>query len=146
MFDEPTNGLDPIEIKEMRLFLRKLSRSQGITTIISSHILSEIQQTVDYVGIIDQGRLLYEGEIGSYAAFNQTHVTLEVDCMDSAAAVLAEMGLDYHIEGENIIVCCSRNINDELNRRLIDAGVSVFALIPVCPSLEDQFMQTVHSA
>lgn len=146
ILDEPTNGLDPIGIKEMRIFLRTLSQLQGITTIISSHILSEIQQTVDHVGIIDQGRLLHEGDIASFAVLHQTCLILEVDCAESAAAVLKEMNLRYQTDGENLVVRCSREMNDELNRRLIAAGVKVFALIPNSPSLEDQFIQTLRSA
>ena len=60
ILDEPTNGLDPIGIQELRVLIRKFAE-QGITIILSSHILSEVQQVADKVGIINKGRLCYEG-------------------------------------------------------------------------------------
>lgn len=62
VLDEPVNGLDPIGIKELRALLRSFPE-KGITVILSSHILNEIQQTADYIGIISNGRLCFEGKI-----------------------------------------------------------------------------------
>lgn len=146
ILDEPTNGLDPIGIKDMRLFLRKLSQSHGITTIISSHILSEIQKTVDFIGIVDNGKLIKETDIASFEVFSQTHIVLEAEPVDLAAAVLEKMNLLYEIDEQRFMVCCSRDMNEVLNRRLIGAGVRVFALTPASPSLEDQFIQTLWPA
>lgn len=75
--DEPINGLDPIGIQELRELIRKFPE-QGITVLISSHILSEIQQTADYIGILSQGVLEYQGEI-------ETCGNLEELFMDIAA-------------------------------------------------------------
>ncbi|MHA6604036.1 ABC transporter ATP-binding protein [Aerococcus urinae] len=63
LLDEPTNGLDPSGIHEVRELIISLAKSQGLTVLISSHILSEVEQMADRVGIINQGRLVYEGEI-----------------------------------------------------------------------------------
>jgi ABC-2 type transport system ATP-binding protein len=63
ILDEPTNGLDPIGIQELRELIRAFP-SQGITVILSSHILSEVEQIADYIGIISDGKLSYENEIG----------------------------------------------------------------------------------
>ena len=63
VLDEPINGLDPLGIQELRGLIRSFPK-KGITVILSSHILSEIQQTADYIGIIAGGRLGYEGKIG----------------------------------------------------------------------------------
>jgi gallidermin-class lantibiotic protection ABC transporter, ATP-binding subunit len=62
ILDEPTNGLDPIGIEELRLLIRSFPK-QGITVILSSHILSEVQQTADHIGIINNGILGYEAEV-----------------------------------------------------------------------------------
>ncbi len=62
ILDEPTNGLDPVGIKELRELIRSFPK-QGITVIVSSHILSEIQHTVDYIGILSNGKLEYEGSV-----------------------------------------------------------------------------------
>lgn len=145
ILDEPTNGLDPIGIKEMRLFLKQLSASRSITTIISSHILSEIQQTVDWVGIIDNGQLIKETDIESLAVLKQTQLALEVDSVEFAGEILDQMELSYQQEGDRLLVSCDRAMNDEINSRLIWGGVRVFALTPLCPNLEDRFIQTLGS-
>ncbi len=145
ILDEPSNGLDPIGIKEMRLFLRQLSQSQQITTIISSHILSEIQQTVDCVGIIDKGRMVKETDIASLDVFKQTHLILEVDSVECAGEILQELNLPYEYDGSKLLVSCSRQLNDEINFRLIGGGIKVFALTPVSPTLEERFIQTLSA-
>ncbi|WP_153046181.1 AAA family ATPase, partial [Streptococcus suis] len=63
LLDEPTNGLDPSGIHEIRELIIRLAKEAGLTIFISSHILSEIEQIADRVGIINHGRLVYEGEI-----------------------------------------------------------------------------------
>ncbi len=143
ILDEPTNGLDPIGMKEMRLFLRQLSQSQNITTIISSHILSEIEQTVDFVGIIDNGKLVQETDIASLAVFSQTRLMIEVDSLEFASEILTQMALPFELAGDNLLVNCSREMNDEVNSRLIWGGVKVFALRPWSPNLEDRFIQSL---
>lgn len=146
ILDEPTNGLDPIGIKEMRSFISELARSHGITTVISSHILSEIEQVVDYIGIIDQGRLIEENDIVSISACNQTHLRLEVDDVEAAGEILKQMGLVYEAEGQGLMLQCKREINDAVNRKLIAGGVGVFAFTPISPTLEDRFIQTIQTA
>ena len=63
ILDEPTNGLDPAGIHEIRELISSLPKERGITVIISSHLLSEVEQMADYVGIINQGKMLYQGTL-----------------------------------------------------------------------------------
>jgi lantibiotic transport system ATP-binding protein len=63
LLDEPANGLDPSGIRELRLLLKRLAREQGVTVFVSSHALAEVEQVADDVGIIDRGRLLYQGAL-----------------------------------------------------------------------------------
>lgn len=63
ILDEPTNGLDPAGIQEIRTLIRNLCAEKGISIIVSSHLLSEVEQMADYIGIIDQGQLLYQGKL-----------------------------------------------------------------------------------
>lgn len=145
ILDEPTNGLDPIGMKDMRSFLRQLSQREQITTIISSHILSEIEQTVDFVGIIDQGKLVQETDIASLALHSQNSLIIEVDSPEFAGQILTEMELPFELEGDSLLVNCGREMNDEVNSRLIWGGVRVFALRPIAPNLEDRFIQSLRT-
>jgi ABC-2 type transport system ATP-binding protein len=70
VLDEPTNSLDPAATRKLRTLLRRLTTERRVTVFFSSHVLSEVDQLVDRVGIIDQGRLLFQGELSS---LKQTH-------------------------------------------------------------------------
>ncbi|QDZ42434.1 ATP-binding cassette domain-containing protein [Corynebacterium sp. sy039] len=76
LLDEPTNGLDPDGIREIRILLKDLAEQQGKTVIISSHLLAEIEQTASVVGIISNGRMLYEGAISGLIGGEKTCVTV----------------------------------------------------------------------
>lgn len=140
ILDEPANGLDPAGIKDMRRLLRSLSEDQGITVLISSHILSEIQQLADVIGIIDQGKLLEETDIEAIKSEGQNCMLLEVDNTDQAASVLREMQLAYKFEQDAIKVFCSKDINSRVNRNLVMKGINVFNLYSVSQSLEERFL------
>lgn len=75
ILDEPVNGLDPLGIQELRQMIRNFPR-QGITVIVSSHILSEIQQTADYIGILANGKLGYEGPVDTHTDLEQLFVDI----------------------------------------------------------------------
>ena len=72
ILDEPTNGLDPSGIQEIRTLIRTLSEERGITIIVSSHLLSEVEQMADYVGIIHHGHMLYQGRLDALEKESQT--------------------------------------------------------------------------
>lgn len=72
ILDEPTNGLDPSGIQEIRTLIRTLSEERGITIIVSSHLLSEVEQMADYVGIIHHGHMLYQGRLDALEKEGQT--------------------------------------------------------------------------
>lgn len=75
ILDEPVNGLDPLGIQELRQMIRNFPR-QGITVIVSSHILSEIQQTADHIGILANGKLGYEGPVDTHTDLEQLFVDI----------------------------------------------------------------------
>ncbi|HEM4766657.1 TPA: ATP-binding cassette domain-containing protein [Streptococcus suis] len=79
LLDEPTNGLDPSGIHEIRELIIRLAKEEGLTIFISSHILSEIEQIADRVGIINHGRLVYEGEIEKINANNWVEIEGKFD-------------------------------------------------------------------
>lgn len=88
ILDEPTNGLDPIGIAEVRDFIKDLSVERGKTILISSHILSEIQLLADDIGIIDHGVLLEESSMSELEKKNSKYIMLQVSDVSKAALIL----------------------------------------------------------
>ncbi|MCX8129510.1 MAG: ABC transporter ATP-binding protein [Clostridia bacterium] len=140
ILDEPTNGLDPAGIKDTRDFLRNLSEKNGITILISSHILSEIQLLADYVGIIDKGRLIEESDVQSIKSADQSCLMVEVDDMREAEIILKNMKMSYKIEAEGFKVFCSKELNHMINKNLVARDIKVFNLSSVSQSLEERFL------
>lgn len=140
ILDEPTNGLDPAGIKEMREFLKKLSIEQGISILISSHILSEIQLLADYIGIIDQGSLIEETDITTVASEDQNYLQIDVDKPEEAVELLSFMKIKHKIEDGKIRVYCDSENNSQINRSLVMKGLNVNSLTPVYHSLEERFL------
>lgn len=141
MLDEPTNGLDPDGIADMRRFLRALPQRAGATVLLSSHLLGEIEQTASHVGIIHKGRLVVEGELARLKADLAPEIGLRVDDTDKARAVLRGRDLTLVEDAEGLVARLRPGdshdfVSAALNRDLIQAGVSVFAIAPRARSLE----------
>lgn len=94
VLDEPTNGLDPEGIKWMRTFLRQLA-AEGRTVLMSSHLLAEVQQTVDSLVIISHGRLVFQGDIKELAANEEKLVMVDAPDRDALAGALTAAGLSF---------------------------------------------------
>lgn len=144
ILDEPTNGMDPSGIKSMRMFLRKLSENNGITVLISSHILSEIQLIADYVGIIDEGRLIDEISIQKLNTEGQSCLILEVDDHQKTANILNQMKVKFSFDETQIKVFCDREMNSLINKKLVENQVSVYNLSPVLKNLEERFLTLIN--
>ena len=144
ILDEPTNGLDPAGIKDMRELLRKLAGGSGITVMVSSHILSEVQQVADVAGIINKGRLVREIDIHALTAEGQSCLVLLVDKMEKALEVLKNMRLECQVDSGAIKVFCSGSMNGGINRSLVSGGIDVYGLSPMQKSLEDLFLLSVE--
>ncbi len=140
ILDEPTNGLDPEGIKEMRNTIRNLSESYGISVLISSHLLSEIEQIADYVGIIDNGHLLQEGDINLIKEDEQSFVMLETDNLSETLNVLKTMKLNFEIEKKSVKVFCHKSNNSIINSQLVFKGISVINLSSTSKTLEEKFL------
>lgn len=142
ILDEPTNGLDPIGITEMRNFIKDLCKEKGITLIISSHILTEIEQLADTIGIIHEGILLEEISYNDLQRKNRKYILLKVSSSSRAARTLEQkLNIsDYSVEDDTSIRIYNNNINTaEVNRVLILDNNEV-AIIQRCnESLEDYF-------
>jgi bacitracin transport system ATP-binding protein len=144
ILDEPTNGLDPIGMKEMRQLFLNLSKQRGITFLISSHLLSEIEQMATKIGIIHHGSLIEE--LDSEALRNKTRTCLEVHVSDEKrAAFVFEQELDtkdYRILGNGVLrIYKYLDQPEKVNSCLLSNGVGVKTIMVSGSSLEDYFVK-----
>ena len=122
ILDEPTNGLDPIGIAEMRDFIKKLSAEQGKTILISSHILSEIALLADDIGIIDCGVLLEESSMNELKKRNGKYILLQVSDVPKTSLILEREfhTKDYSVQDEHTLRIYDISLNmGEINKLLV---------------------------
>ena len=139
ILDEPTNGLDPDGIADMRDFLRTLPDRANATVLLSSHLLGEVEQVADRVGIIHQGRLVLEDDLVALRAGQAPQLRLGCDAPDRACAVALGLGLTPGPGGDRIILAPGADVREAaraLNRALVKAGIGVHELMPEARSLE----------
>lgn len=144
ILDEPTNGLDPAGMKQIRDLLRTLCTEYGITIMVSSHILSEIESIADTVGVIHHGKMMKEISMKEIEEMNLAYVELSVVDAKKAAYVLSEMfGLVNFkiIEDGKIRIYDNRVSTQELAKVLAFNDVEVLALGKKAETLEDYFLK-----
>lgn len=144
ILDEPTNGLDPIGIKEMRETLIELNKKREITMLISSHILGEIQQLATNIGIIHNGKLLEEIDYNSLQKKNRHYINLKVSDDKRALAILEdEMSIrDYKVtEANTIRIYEMLDKSNSIAKALISKGVEVYEVNVMNDTLEDYFVK-----
>lgn len=144
ILDEPTNGLDPEGIAEMRRFLRELPDRTGATVLLSSHLLSEIDQLATHVGILSAGRLVLEGALGELKASLGTEIAVGTDDPARAAEVARAHGFDIECSDDALVARLApgeptRSASAALNRVLCIAGVRVHAL-----TLRERSLETLY--
>ena len=143
IFDEPTNGLDPAGIHEIRATMRSLA-DRGKTVLVSSHILSEVQQVADTVSIIGRGRMLAEGTVAEILdAASEQQARVGVSDPAQAAAILSAPGFQVDASGRQLNVGATNGQLDlaEVTRVLADRGLYVDELVPVRRNLESVFLE-----
>ena len=143
ILDEPTNGLDPSGIIEMRELIIRLNKEHGKTIFLSSHILSEIEKLATDVAIIDQGKILYEGKIeGLQNQGSGHHLTIELEDVSSATALLTSM--HFTISETNsrslVIPIDSKQDIPKINKALVNKDIEVFQLKSSEQNLESIFL------
>lgn len=143
ILDEPLNGLDPIGIKEVREILLKLCKEKGITILISTHILSEVQQIANTIGIINNGELKEEINLEEMIRKSRKYIQIKVDNKNRACSILEkELNINnYHaINTDTIrIYDLSFEIN-HLTKCLIDEKITLYSIETKEDSLEDYFV------
>ncbi len=143
ILDEPTNGLDPEGVNQLRGLIKTLSAQLNITVIMSSHILSEVQQLADYVGIIDKGILVEQLSMNELNITGQNHLLLEVDKPDEVAKILCERKINYTVLGNELKVFCKKEENEKINALMSSKEIRISNMSSVKNSLEDRFMSII---
>jgi bacitracin transport system ATP-binding protein len=142
ILDEPTNGLDPIGIAEVRNFIKNLSTTQGKTILISSHILSEIALLADDIGIIDHGVMLEESSMEELKRKNGKYILLQVSDVSKATLILErQFGLkEYSVQDDHTLKLYDTSLDmAAVNKTLMLEEVSVISSGLCNDTLEDYF-------
>jgi ABC-2 type transport system ATP-binding protein len=142
LLDEPTNGLDPEGIHEMRLLIQRLNRERGITVLFCSHLLVEVEQLCDRVAILNQGHKVFDGRWADLET-DQKRVRLEVDDWEKAAALLRAIEKLTIVETGMVSVAKAFDIAD-LVSRLVLGGVRVRAVELQRRNLEEIYLSITH--
>ncbi|MBN1917275.1 MAG: ABC transporter ATP-binding protein [Verrucomicrobia bacterium] len=147
VLDEPSDGLDPHGIKEVRDLIRSLVQDLSVTVFVSSHILSEVEQMCGRVAIIDHGRLVTQGTIDELRS-TEPAVVFRVDRMADARALLeTTLGLIVLSSNETELrLALPHERIADVNAALVGAGVRVYAIVPHRQSLEDLFVQLTEKS
>ncbi|HID52279.1 MAG TPA: ABC transporter ATP-binding protein, partial [Anaerolineae bacterium] len=138
ILDEPTNGLDPAGIQEMRGFIRDLADKQGKTVFLSSHLLGKVEQVCDRVAIINQGKIVSEGRVADLLA-GQSSLLLDVGEVDRATAVL-QSRWPVAADGQWLAVTANRTETPELVQMLVAQNVAIYEIRHQQQSLEQFFL------
>lgn len=138
ILDEPTNGLDPAGIQEMRDLIRSMPEQYGATVMISSHLLDEMERMTDHVGILNRGRLLFQGPLSELRRHSQGEVSLRILYPDKAVSLSKEAALGK--DGTFRLPAMSDAELAVLTQRLGQEGAGVVELRRLTKSLEELFL------
>jgi len=142
ILDEPTNGLDPIGIAQVRDFIKNLSATCGKTILISSHILSEISLLADDIGIIDHGVLLEESSMSELEKKNRKYILLQVSDIPKASLILERQFYlkEYSVQDDHTLRLYDTALDiGEINKALVMQNVTVISSGLCNDTLEDYF-------
>jgi ABC-2 type transport system ATP-binding protein len=152
VLDEPTNGLDPRGMKEVRDLLRDLVRRDGLTVFVSSHLLGEVEMMCNRVGILDKGELRAEGApselVKRLGGGQQVELGIDAAARPAALQVFDRLGgVSVSGEAEEGRMLLSLRGPDvaQFNRALVEAGIAVHALVPRAGTLEELFLSVTSS-
>lgn len=147
ILDEPTNGLDPSGILEIRELLQNLNRDYGITILVSSHLLPEIEKLVTHVGIINQGKILFQGTLAELMSKRRQNSFIVFETNDAAKTlrVISEAGLKPQIESGNIAIpVIEKKQIAAVNQKLVRSGIEVYQIGNIESDLEEIFFDVIN--
>lgn len=143
VLDEPINGLDPQGIVEMREILKELNEKMGITIIISSHILEELNKVANVYGVIHEGKLLKEFSLEEFHANNSEHIEIKVDDVNKAKNALSEIGIHQCdiIDHETLKVTEQLQESSKMASTLLSHGIVLKSINIEMASLEELYFE-----
>lgn len=147
LLDEPINGLDPIGIKEMRDLFKMLCKEYGITILMSSHILAEIEQIADTIGVINNGKLIEEVSMAKVNGTHTEYIEISVDSSKKAAVILEnKLHLaNYRVIDDHVIRIYEQDVSQhEISKTLIMHDVAIQSINKKSSSLEDYFLKLIN--
>ncbi len=140
ILDEPTNGLDPQGTREVRGLIREIA-TDGVTVLVSSHLLAEVEQICTHVGVMRTGRLVFQGSLEEMRALDSRRVVVRTAQPEQAAKVLATLGMaDIQSADGEVSAQLAEQSPERICRELVLAGVGVAGLDTPRPNLEDLFV------
>jgi lantibiotic transport system ATP-binding protein len=147
ILDEPTNGLDPSGIIEMRELIQELNKNHGKTIFLSSHMLSEIEKMVTDVAIIDQGKILYEGKLtGLQNGSSSNELTIELENPEAATEIIKNLSFTISSANNNSITLPIQTREEiaKINKALVENGIDVYQLKISEENLESIFLNITN--
>jgi ABC-2 type transport system ATP-binding protein len=143
ILDEPTNGLDPAGIREIRDYMRKLAREEGLAVIVSSHLLSEMEMMCDRIAIIQQGSIVDVKAINDFVSEKETDIQLfSCEPKTEAIRVLKEKcGLSAKESIDGVEVVIIRSDIPRVVKVLADNDIQIYGISPMKKTLEDRFLE-----
>jgi len=139
ILDEPTNGLDPEGIHEIRNFLIKLCKDEGKTIFVSSHNLAEIEMMADYIALINQGELIYDGKLEDVLISEEYIVKAKQT--EEVIQMLTSRGLEItRLKEEKISFKADQNRMAVINKQMVEKNIDVYELTPRKRTLEEMFL------
>lgn len=143
ILDEPVNGLDPGGIVETRELLMNLNKESGVTIFLSSHLLSEIEKLVTHIGIINQGKLLFQGTINDLRTFQNARLCLHIVTSNNPAAY-ETMQCRFNVEKngtELVVECSTREQVAEIVKHIVGSEIDIYRVHEEDNDLEQLFLE-----
>ncbi|WP_102275849.1 ABC transporter ATP-binding protein [Cytobacillus massiliigabonensis] len=143
ILDEPTNGLDPAGIREIRDHVRKLAREKDMAVIVSSHLLSEMEMMCDRIGIIQQGKLIDVQLMTDFVQGTEKMYEIEVEGIENASRIVKEMYPDLRVQlTENgVALPLKKEKVPEVIKSLVNQDIQIYGVKEVTKTLEDRFLE-----
>ena len=145
LLDEPTNGLDPAGIHEMRSLIRSLPEEYGTTIMISSHLLSEMEQVSDYIGIISAGKIIFQDKLSKLQELGKENIVINTDDNIKASSVIKEnMNINAEITNNEIILPFMDNTDvSKTVKCLVNSNINIYRVTEKTKNLEEIYLSMV---